>query len=42
MAAWYLRVQPGLQYKGKPLTLWARIRIWEWRIKREMIKEGLN
>lgn len=39
---WHFSIRPGLQHNGKPLTLWARIKIWRWlwqcerRIKREL------
>ncbi len=31
------RVRPGLMYDGRPLTLWARIKIWVWLRRCERI-----
>lgn len=39
---WKFKVRPGLMHDGRPLTLWARVKIWvwlrrcEWCIRKEM------
>ncbi len=34
---WHLRIRPGLQHNGQPLTLWARLKIWIWLRRTERV-----
>ena len=38
---WHLRVRPGYTHNGRPLTLWAQLKIWLWlrRCERIMRRE---